>query len=205
MNINDNIKYLRIKSNMSINDLADKMHVSSNTISNWESGEEHPNKHQVIRLSRIFHVTTDSLNSTNIGDNRKHIITKSNNKIILDKKNQTSISLISLSPILIAVIIYLCIGFILSMWHPTWLIFVYALGIMIMLLVILDKRSGNTLLLRILKGLIESLYIFGLAIFLNIAFSLNVWHPTWLIFVVTFVLCLVLNAIISIVKKRTIK
>jgi len=61
MNISERIQVLRKAKGMSQEDLADKIGVSRQAISKWESGQSSPDIENVILLSDIFQVTTDYL------------------------------------------------------------------------------------------------------------------------------------------------
>lgn len=55
------LKELRIRQGMTQKQLAKLMHVSSQTILNWESGIYEPKIKQLIALADIFHVSIDYL------------------------------------------------------------------------------------------------------------------------------------------------
>ena len=59
--LNKRIRELRIASGMSQVDLAEKMSVTKQTISNWENDNIQPSVEMLIRLADIFCVTTDDL------------------------------------------------------------------------------------------------------------------------------------------------
>ena len=61
MNIADRIKILRKRSGISQEELADKMGVSRQAISKWESGQSFPDIDKIVLLSEYFDVTTDYL------------------------------------------------------------------------------------------------------------------------------------------------
>lgn len=61
MNIGDKIFKLREESNLSQTDLADILDVSRQTISKWECGNCEPEVTKVVKLSKIFKVSTDYL------------------------------------------------------------------------------------------------------------------------------------------------
>lgn len=61
MNISDRIQTLRKSKGMSQEELADKIGVSRQAISKWESEQSTPDIEKVILLSEIFEVTTDYL------------------------------------------------------------------------------------------------------------------------------------------------
>ena len=71
----------------------------------------------------------------------------------------------------LAVLLYLCIGFIFNLWHPTWLIF---LTIPIYYMMIATNKKHNW-------------YAFPYPVLILMAYLIagiffNLWHPTWLIF-----------------------
>ena len=61
MNIADRIKISRKRRGISQEELADKMGVSRQAISKWESGQSFPDIDKIVLLSEYFDVTTDYL------------------------------------------------------------------------------------------------------------------------------------------------
>lgn len=62
-----NLKYLRKINNMNQTDLANRMGVSQNTVSNWESGNREPDSiEQFLQLCEVFGVTLDELVKSNL-------------------------------------------------------------------------------------------------------------------------------------------
>lgn len=59
--LNDNIKFLRKKSGLSQEDLAEKMRVSRQSIAKWENGSTMPDVIKCVELSVIFNTTVDAL------------------------------------------------------------------------------------------------------------------------------------------------
>jgi len=55
------LKELRIEKNLSRKELANLVFVSIRTISYWELGQRECNFEQLIKLSKVFGVTTDYL------------------------------------------------------------------------------------------------------------------------------------------------
>ena len=53
------IKSLRIENNMTQQQLADKLFTSQDTISFWERDKSYPDVVAVIRMAKIFNVSTD--------------------------------------------------------------------------------------------------------------------------------------------------
>ena len=59
MNIADRIQYLRKQKGYSQEELADKVGVSRQAVSKWESEQSTPDLEKVITMSELFEVTTD--------------------------------------------------------------------------------------------------------------------------------------------------
>ena len=61
MKLSDKIVGLRKSNGMSQEDLAEKLDVSRQAISRWESGAAMPDANNILQLSKLFDVTTDYL------------------------------------------------------------------------------------------------------------------------------------------------
>ncbi|MBR3415149.1 MAG: helix-turn-helix transcriptional regulator [Clostridia bacterium] len=59
--ISDNIKKYRKENNLSQDELAEKLGVSRQSISLWETGQTQPTIENIIALARIFNVSTDEI------------------------------------------------------------------------------------------------------------------------------------------------
>lgn len=59
MNIADRIQYLRKQKGLSQEELADKVGVSRQAVSKWESEQSTPDLEKIIIMSDLFEVTTD--------------------------------------------------------------------------------------------------------------------------------------------------
>ncbi|MBQ6381364.1 MAG: helix-turn-helix transcriptional regulator [Clostridia bacterium] len=70
----NNLKSLRLKYKMTQKELAEQIGVTKSVVSYYELQERAPSPEVLIKLSRIFHVTTDYL----LGIEHKHIIDVSN-------------------------------------------------------------------------------------------------------------------------------
>lgn len=56
-----NLKLCRIKSNVSQKEISEKLGVTINTVSRWETGKVEPSIKNILELSKILSVTTDEL------------------------------------------------------------------------------------------------------------------------------------------------
>ena len=68
MKFGDNLKILRKKKNMSQEELAEKVGVSRQSVSKWETGEAYPEMNNILELCKIFHCNIGELVNDNIVD-----------------------------------------------------------------------------------------------------------------------------------------
>lgn len=61
MELNTQIKKYRTELNLSQEELAEKVYVTRQTISNWENGKSYPDVHSLLLLSSLFNVSLDQL------------------------------------------------------------------------------------------------------------------------------------------------
>ena len=61
MTIAEKIKQLRKDNNMTQEDLAEKLNVSRQTISKWETNISIPDADNIVAISKLFNITTDEL------------------------------------------------------------------------------------------------------------------------------------------------
>ena len=55
MKFADNLKNIRKKRNISQEELAEKVGVSRQSVSKWETSEAYPEMNNILELSKIFH------------------------------------------------------------------------------------------------------------------------------------------------------
>lgn len=72
----------KYRSNMGISqeELAEKVYVSRQTISNWETGKNYPDIHSVLLLSSVFNVSLDQLIKGDVEIMKKKRATKQKSK-----------------------------------------------------------------------------------------------------------------------------
>lgn len=103
LEIGTQIKRYRNELKLSQEELADKVFVTRQTISNWETGKNYPDIHSVLLLSSIFNISLDQLIKGDIEVMKKEI-----SQIEIKKLNRCSVILgilllltvISIAPLL---------------------------------------------------------------------------------------------------------
>ena len=66
MNLSENLKKIRKDNNLSQEDLAEKLGVSRQSVSKWESGAAYPEMDKMLQICKIFNVNIDELLNQNI-------------------------------------------------------------------------------------------------------------------------------------------
>ena len=61
MEISNQIKNRRTAAGISQEELAERIFISRQTLSNWETGKTYPDINSLLRLSEVFHVSLDEL------------------------------------------------------------------------------------------------------------------------------------------------
>jgi DNA-binding XRE family transcriptional regulator len=68
MNFGDNLKKIRKESKMSQEDLAEKVNVSRQSVSKWETGDAYPEMNNILELCKIFKCKINDLVHSNMDD-----------------------------------------------------------------------------------------------------------------------------------------
>lgn len=88
MNLADNLKRIRKENNLSQEQLAEKLGVSRQSVSKWESNLAYPELDKVMQICQIFNINTDELLNQNINETNEKKEAKANfNKFIDDFLN----------------------------------------------------------------------------------------------------------------------
>lgn len=177
MNLGKQIKDKREEKNWTQNDLAEKIYVSRQTISNWEVGRSFPDIESLIRLSDLFSLTLDEL----IKGDEKMVDSLKKTKI------WNVIFMILFSSLLLASAICLLIDFLVNNYLSWSLIvsfscFLFGIGTWIPYRVRQEKIVKGALVISILLfpylSLIHYLYDYGI----SLIYSLEIM-ATWVLFV----------------------
>lgn len=73
LEVGTQIKKYRCNMGISQEELAEKVYVSRQTVSNWETGENYPDIHSVLLLSSVFNISLDQLIKEDVEIMKKEI------------------------------------------------------------------------------------------------------------------------------------
>ena len=63
-----NLRTLRMKSGRTLEDVAEIIDVTRQSVSKWESGESYPDIEKCVRLAKLYHVSLDALVNKSISE-----------------------------------------------------------------------------------------------------------------------------------------
>ena len=73
MELNEQIKKYRTEMNLSQEELAEKIYVTRQSVSNWENGKTYPDIHSLLLLGSLFGISLDQLVKGDIEIMKKEI------------------------------------------------------------------------------------------------------------------------------------
>lgn len=81
MELGNKIKYYRGEKELSQEELAERVYVSRQTISNWENNKSYPDINSIVLLSEVFEISIDNLIKGDVEQMKKEINTEDVKKL----------------------------------------------------------------------------------------------------------------------------
>ncbi len=183
MKISEKIYLFRKEHNLSQEELANKLNVSRQTVSKWETGESSPDIDKIVPLCQIFGITTDELLT-----GKKNIVeAKADN---VKSKFARNIAIAIVIYIMSLVVIILCAA---QFNEPIigvsifFCLIAIATGLLVYNGIYYKRESTEeksikrVTLIKQITGIVD---IIGLIIYLIVSFMTHAWHITWIIFII---------------------
>ncbi len=212
MSFGSNIGYLRKKKGITQEELAEKMYVSRQTISRWETDSVYPDVETVIKLCELLECDMETLVRGDASAERepapvqeqeqekeKEPRPEAKVETELELSRSTVLKVVTDMLFPLAALAYLVMGLVWDLWHPGWVIFVAAAVLSPMLSAInrpklRPKRKGSYFgpavdWDRLNAAFCAIVFLVAIPAYLVMVFLWNLWHPGWLIFVAATVLC----------------
>ena len=172
MKIEDKLLKLRKEKRLSQEDVAEKLNVSRQTVSKWETGQSSPDLDKIIPLCELYEISSDEL-----------LTGKKYEEVIKEKKEQENMKAkgIGLSLVIYVLSIILFV-FLISFSGPVIALGIFFLGVILATALfiytcIMYKGNNDMKFLKKLIMKIDSTWILVILTFLNLFFSLlvNTW------------------------------
>lgn len=198
MDLGKKLFELRKSKNLSQEDVADKLNVTRQTVSKWETNQSTPDFDKIVPLCDLYGISTDELLKEEIKkeqeddkvENKKNIY----ENMTKNEINQKSVEIVSSSILIfIIAIAFAGIGVAVLRWNPivvgcTFLILI-GWGVTrivkhYMSIPELEKTKEEKKQDKIVKQINDIIGAIGTAIYFIVSFITMAWHLTWIIFII---------------------
>ena len=186
MSLGEKLLDLRKEKHLSQEEVADKLNVSRQTVSKWETDQSTPDFDKIMPICELYGITTNEL-----------LTGKKTEKAPVDNLSKRALGIglgvlgyfISIVWIMVSVA-YLNINPVLAAG-----IFILLIGISTFIVVYTgivykkEKKERESVNNSIYKQLTSVLSVFTVAIYLLISFLTNAWHITWILWIIYALVC----------------
>lgn len=203
MNLGQRLLELRKSKQLSQEEVAERLDVTRQTISKWETDQSTPDFDKIVPLCKLYGITTDELLIGKKLDDKnssiKETVDVSDDRQFIQKKRAKGISIGVL--LYFVALVWIMISIPVLIFNPIMAsaIFLLICGIATYLIVYtcitykisrkVDKKN------KVLKQVEEVLSIITVITYLIISFTTMAWHITWIVWIVYALICEILKLI----------
>ena len=211
MNIGEKLFELRKEKNLSQEEVADKLNVSRQTISKWETNQSTPDFDKIIPICELFEISTEELltGKKAEGEEVKNIEESKVTKQELRRKSaevvstsifiyvasvafiMVAIPVLKMNPIIVTAIFLCAIA-----WATARIVKNY------MSMPKFDKTKEEIKEEKILKQINGIVNTVCTVIYFIVSFMTMAWHITWIIFVIDGLICEIMKLIFMLKEKE---
>lgn len=191
MNLGEKLYNLRKNKNLSQEEVADKLNVTRQSVSKWETGESKPDIDKIIPICELFDISTNEL--LGIEDSNRDVIEDNSETFNNEIKKKRALFLSS--GIFLYFLAVVCVIFCEESGIGETLgisLFLLICGIATCLIVYqalvyskskkeneIEKKKNKEL--ELIDGIIASIFT---CLYLIISFTTGMWHITWIIWII---------------------
>ena len=201
MNFGEKLYELRKSKNLSQEEVADKLNVTRQTVSKWETNQSTPDFDKIIPLCELFEISTEELLTGKTGEEKNNNINVENENKVLTKEEvrrksaevvSTSIFIYILAvailivaiPVLkvnpiVATALFLCM----IAWATARIVKHY------MSIPKFEKSKEEKRQVQIIKQINSIVGTICAIIYFLVSFITMAWHITWVIFIIDGLIC----------------
>lgn len=189
MTLGEKLKELRIKENLSQEDLATKLNVSRQAVSKWEQNLSLPDTNNLILIAKIFHVTLDELVNYNdnlntnseVKENKESSEDKEISEEKIEEQEEKEYEVFEKSPLfavlsslifIASFLVFILVGvYVNGGWNYSWIALLF-IPIFLSLIESVKRKRISAFLFPVLI----------VAIYMILGLVYGLWHPYWFIF-----------------------
>ena len=202
MNLGEKLFELRKTKNLTQDEVAEKLNVTRQTVSKWETNQSTPDFDKILPLCELYEISTEELlkgekqeksEESNYNNEEKKNKNNYENMTKNQIKQKTAEVVCSSILIFIVAVAYAGIGTAVMMWNPvvvgcTFLIMI-GWGVTrivkhYMSIPKFEKTKEEKKQDKIVKQISDIIGGIGTAIYFIVSFSTMAWHITWVIFII---------------------
>ena len=189
MTLGEKLKELRIKENLSQEDLAIKLNVSRQAVSKREQNLSLPDTNNLILIAKIFHVTLDELVNYNdnlntnseVKENKESSKEKEISEEKIEEQEKKEYEVFGKSPLfavlsslifIASFLVFILVGvYVNGGWNYSWIALLF-IPILLSLMESVKRKRISAFLFPVLI----------VAIYMILGLVYGLWHPYWFIF-----------------------
>lgn len=202
MSLGQRLLNLRKSKGLSQEELAEKLDVTRQTISKWETDQSLPDFDKIIPICKLYNISADEL----ITGEKEKIVNLEEPNLINKKKKAKGIALGILLYFISVVVVMICIPVFNFDPIVTVSAFLIICGIATFFIVyscIVYKEEKKEEKENKLRNQIENvLSTFTLIFYLFVSFKTMAWHITWIIWIIFGLVCEILKLIFMLRGKK---
>ena len=214
MNLGEKLFELRRTKNLTQDDVAEKLNVTRQTVSKWETNQSTPDFDKILPLCELYGISPNELlkgesketinneskEELNWSEAKNHLFTRGKDdedsyaRMNRNQIKQKSAEVVSSSILIfIAAIAFVAIGTTVMMWNPvvTGCAFLVMVGFGVTRIVKhymsipkFEKTKQEAKRDKVVKQINDIIGAIGVAIYFIVSFVTMAWHITWVIFII---------------------
>lgn len=214
MNLGEKLFELRRAKNLTQDDVAEKLNVTRQTVSKWETNQSTPDFDKILPLCELYGISPNELlkgeikekvvnsennNEANFNEAKNHLFTRGKEDDSYENMTRNQIKRKSAEVVSSSILIFIIaiafagIGTTVMMWNPvvvgcTFLVLI-GWGVTrivkhYMSIPKLERTKKEAKQDRVVKQINDIIGAIGVAIYFIVSFVTMAWHITWVIFII---------------------
>lgn len=216
MDLGKKLYELRKEKNLSQEEVADKLNVTRQTVSKWETNQSTPDFDKIVPLCELFGISTEELLTGKKNETKEEVEKETNQNeekpLTREEVRRKSAEVVSTSVFLyIMAVVILIVAIPVLRMNP-----IVATAIFLIIIAWATKRiikhymsipkfektkqeKKEDLILKQINGIVGAICV---AIYFIVSFTTFAWHITWIIFVIDGLICQVIKLIFILAKEE---
>lgn len=214
MNIGEKLFELRKAKNLSQEEVADKLNVTRQTVSKWETNQSMPDLDKVVPLCELFEISTEELLTGKDKNNEKQDIAQKKEEKVLTKQEvrRKSAEVVSSAVfIYIVAVAFIAVSIPVFRMNPVvasaifLVIIAWATAKLIRHFMSVPKfektkeEKKEEAIIKQINGIVGCI---STAIYFIVSFTTMAWHITWVIFIIDGLICQIIKLIFMLEEEK---